>query len=162
MISRYRTPPLVPQGVIWLIIYISFLLLWYVHKEKKLSTPDILNYNMFPMSFNLNANIDINKWCSIENMWSYRSTISRYHALKPCLPCIIQNSACPRFKFGYLSPVFWKIYSFSVKAVKKIYKLSTKLLPEGPRGTYIGSIFSSPCYNSYNSCAARIKYTTHP
>jgi hypothetical protein len=28
------------------------------------------------------------------------STISRYHARETCLPCSIQNSVCPRFKFG--------------------------------------------------------------
>jgi hypothetical protein len=47
------------------------------------------------------------------------STISRYHAREPCLPCIIQNSVCPRLKLGYLSPVFWKSYSFSVNMVQR-------------------------------------------
>jgi hypothetical protein len=47
------------------------------------------------------------------------STISNYHAREPCLPYFIHNSVCPRLKFEYLSPVFWKLYSISVNMVRR-------------------------------------------
>ena len=40
-------------------------------------------------------------------------------AREPCLSRITQNSVCSRFEFGYLSPVFLKIYSFSVSMVRR-------------------------------------------
>ena len=43
--------------------------------------------------------------------------ISTSHAREPCLSHITQNAVCSHFKFGYLSPVFSKIYSFSVSMV---------------------------------------------
>jgi hypothetical protein len=43
--------------------------------------------------------------------------ISTSHAREPCLSRITQNSVCSHFKFGYLSPVFSKMYSFSVSMV---------------------------------------------
>ena len=45
--------------------------------------------------------------------------ISTSHAREPCLSRITQNSVCSRFEFGYLSPVFWKMYSFSVSMVRR-------------------------------------------
>jgi hypothetical protein len=41
------------------------------------------------------------------------------HAREPCLSLITQNSVCSRFEFGYLSPVFYKMYSFSVSMVRR-------------------------------------------
>jgi hypothetical protein len=45
----------------------------------------------------------------IIQLWQL-SKISRYHVREPCLSCIIQNSVCPRFKFGNLC------FAFSTKA----------------------------------------------
>jgi hypothetical protein len=45
--------------------------------------------------------------------------ISTSHAREPCLSRITQNSVYSRFEFGYLSPVFWKMNSFSVSMVRR-------------------------------------------
>ena len=45
--------------------------------------------------------------------------ISTSYAREPCLSRITQNSVCSRFEFGYSSPVFLKIYSFSVSTVRR-------------------------------------------
>ena len=45
--------------------------------------------------------------------------ISTSHAREPCLSRITQNSVCSRFEFEYLSPVFKKMYSFSVSMVRR-------------------------------------------
>ena len=45
--------------------------------------------------------------------------ISTSHACEPCLSRITHNSVCSRFEFGYLSPVYQNIYSFSVRMVRR-------------------------------------------
>ena len=71
------------------------------------------------MSFNLNANIDFNKTGDPLERCDHTGVTVKYDIEISCLPCIIQNSVWPRFKFGYWSPVFWKIYSFSVNMVQR-------------------------------------------
>jgi len=71
------------------------------------------------MSFNLNANIDFNKTGDQLERCDHTGVTVKYDIEISCLPCIIQNSVWPRFKFRYLSPVFWNIYLFSVNMVRR-------------------------------------------
>ena len=72
------------------------------------------------MSFNLNANINFNKTCVQLKRCNHTGvTLSRYHACEPCIPYSIHISVCPRFKFGFLCPMFWQIISFSVNMVPR-------------------------------------------
>ena len=71
------------------------------------------------MSFNLNTNIDFNKTGDPLERCEHTGVTAMYDIEIPCHLCIIQNSVWPRFKFGYLSPVFWKMYSFSVNMVRR-------------------------------------------
>ena len=77
------------------------------------------------MSFNFNANIEINKTgvplkrCDY-TVWQL-SKISRYRVREPCLPFNIQNSVCPHFKFGNWCPVFCIWYEGEYGVTKMEY-----------------------------------------
>jgi len=63
------------------------------------------------MSFNINGNIDYNKTSVPLKRCDHTGVTIKYdieipYARELCLPRIIQNSVCPRFKFGNLCPVF--------------------------------------------------------
>jgi hypothetical protein len=55
----------------------------------------------------------------LKQVWPLCLLTSISLAREPCLSRITQNSVCSRFEFGYLSPVFLKIYSFSVRMVRR-------------------------------------------
>ena len=54
----------------------------------------------------------------LTQVWPF-CLISTSHAREPCLSRITQNSVWSRFEFGYLNPVLWKNYSFSVSMVRR-------------------------------------------
>jgi hypothetical protein len=78
-----------------------------------------------------------------------------------CIPCIIQNSVCPRFKFGYFfgSGVL-KNYSFSVNMVRRRISEAQRWQISGMRSTVIScnAIGHGPLLYSSQSAGE----TTHP
>jgi hypothetical protein len=79
-----------------------YVYMWYV---------TIKNRNVFTILL-----LDLCKLNKCVPVWY---TLSRYHACEPCIPYIIHVSVCPRFKFGFLCPMFWQIISFSVNMVPR-------------------------------------------
>jgi hypothetical protein len=89
------------------------------------------------------------------------STISRHHVRRQCLPCIIQNSVCPRFKFGYIPLVFWKkiiLWEHGTKANCGGAKMSNNR--QAVNRNFLQSDWTSDRLSLYNSHPA--SEWTHP
>jgi transposase len=77
--------------------------------------------------------------------------ISTSHAREPCLSSITQNSVCSRFELGYLSPVFLKMYSFSLSMVRR-------RISEAQRGQIIGMHTQSTTGMSFKAIGRQMGY----